>query len=469
MLTVLLAGASLPSRATAALPGPNALFTGFTDDATFRASSSATSAQWLARAQVIGSSWVRIGVHWANVAPARLTHGFQAANPGDRRYRWSSLDTAVRNASAHGQSVVLLLFDAPTWAQGPHRPSNAFPGAWRPSPSALGAFARAVAERYSGHFADPTHAGSTLPLVTHFQAWNEPNLRVYLMPQWNKTAHGAFVPASPKLYRPMLNAVYASVKAVQPHAYVLTAGTAPYGDPPGVDRMPPQVFVRELLCLSGASLRPERCPDPAHFDALDHHPYSVNPTARAFSPGGVSVPDIWKLQRILRAAERSHRALPAGPKAIWITEIDWGSSPPASVGIPLSRQAAYLSLAFFQFWRQGVGHVLWFLIRDNPLFRPVSFTGAGVFFGNGRPKPSATAFHFPFVALRGRHGIVTLWGRAPAVGVVSIERQTGGTWQSVGRLSTTSGGIFFAHRRLGTHLQLRAHIGTAVSAVWATG
>jgi hypothetical protein len=41
--------------------------------------------------------------------------------------------------------------------------------------------------------------------------------------------------------------------------------------------MPPVTFLRELLCLHGDRLRRESCPQPAHFDALDIHPYTLRP------------------------------------------------------------------------------------------------------------------------------------------------------------------------------------------------
>ena len=81
----------------------------------------------------------------------------------------------------------------------------------------------------------------------------------------------------------MLNGAYARVKAVHADNRVVAAGTAPYGDPPQVvNRMTPVRFMRELLCLRGRSLKRTRCSDPAHFDAIDHHPYATgSPTQRA--------------------------------------------------------------------------------------------------------------------------------------------------------------------------------------------
>jgi len=452
--------------AAAGMPGPRYLDTGFADADAFQGLPGSQSAMWLSRAQSIGSSYVRFLVPWGAIAPATLTSRFQPANASDPRYSWSTLDGQVEDAVAHDQHVVLTIDGAPAWALGRDPPPSAPPGTWRPSPSALGAFAHAVAERYSGHFPNPLRPGHDLPRVTYFQAWNEPNLPVALTPQWTRNSRGQWIPASPSFYRRMLNAVYANVKAVQPNAFVLAAGTAPYGDPPGVNRMRPVVFVRELLCLSGPELKREYCPDPAHFDALDEHPYSLTPTIHADNADDVSVPDVGRLSSVLSVAERTGRALPAGPKPIWVTEIAWSSNPPDPLAIPDARQARYLSLAFYELWRQGINHVFWLLVRDFPY---KSLTGSGVYFGNGAPEPSAQAFHFQFVALPARRGVLTLWGHAPTAGAVEIEREDGDAWKPLLALSTTPGGIFYAQRRLGSRLVLRAQMGSVVSLPWAAG
>ncbi|HEY3728957.1 MAG TPA: hypothetical protein VGL51_17390 [Solirubrobacteraceae bacterium] len=456
------AAAAVSRFPSASLPGPRFMSTGLVDDSAFEGPVPATRTTWLRRARQLGSSWVRLGVYWQDIAPPALSPGFRASDPSDPRYNWSYLDAAVRDATASGERVVLTLFHPPAWALGSHAPRSVIPGTWRPRATTLGAFARAVAQRYSGHFADPQLPGRDLPRVSYFQAWNEPNLPSSISPQWTRRRR-AWVPASPGIYRRLLNAVYANVKRIQPKAYILAAGTAPYGDRPGGARMRPVTFVRELLCLHGAALRKGRCPDPAHFNALDHHPYALTPTIHAFNPGDVSVPDIGKLKRILRAAERTRRALPSGPKPIWITEIDWTSRPPDHAGIPLARQARYLSLAFYQLWRQGVAHVFWYLIHDIP-FR--SLTGAGVYFGDGRPKPSAAAFRFPFAVVPGTGRMLTVWGDAPRAGMVTIERRKGRAWRALTRVRTTPDGIFYVRRRLSSKLILRARIDGGATLVW---
>src|SRR5205807_6855079 len=128
------------------------------------------------------------------------------------------------------------------------------------------------------------------------------------------------------------------VKAVNGRDVVITGGTAPFGDTPsgGNGRVPPATFVQELLCLHSDRLTPERCPQPAHFDILAHHPYSIaGPWWRALNSDDVSLPDFGKLTRVLHAAERSGRALPHGHKQLWVTEFSWDSNPPDPQGVKM--------------------------------------------------------------------------------------------------------------------------------------
>ena len=468
VLAVATLGVARPASSQAAsVPGPAVFTTGLVDDPAFQSPSSSVRSVWLARAQQLGSTSVRIGIAWNTVAPFDLPSGFNAANPRDPHYQWASLDATIRSATAGAQTVILLVNRAPNWAEGPDRPSYVLQGAWDPSPQAFAAFAHALALRYSGHFPDPLHHGRMLPEVSYFQAWNEPNLPSYLMPQWVQGVNGSIVAESPVLYRALLNAFYTAIKHVQAHAFVLAAGTAPYGDPPGVGRMAPIVFLDGLFCLTPA-LGAEACADPPHLDALDHHPYGLAPTINARLPDDVAVPDLGKIWRVLHAAERTHHVLPAGPKSLWITEIDWSTSPPA----PLTQavQAAYLSEGFYELWSQDVSHVYWFQLRDPP-GKTNSFAGAGLYFGNGVPKLSVAAFRFPFVALpvpRNKKSVI-LWGKAPVAGTVVIQKRVGNGWRTVRTLRTTAGGIFYAVPRLSPLLQLRARIGAFASLPWVNG
>jgi hypothetical protein len=214
---------------------------------------------------------------------------------------------------------------------------------------AFGRFAQALARRYSGAYPDPLRPGAVLPRVRYWQAWNEPNLSIYLAPQWVRHGHG-FAPASPGIYRSMLGAFYRGVKAGSPQAFVVSAGTAPFENlHPGEARMPPVEFVRELLCLHGDRLVPARCLDPAHFDVLDHHPYAVGgPFSPALDPGDVSIPDLHKLTVPLRKAEQTGRVLPRARKALWVTEVSYDSSPPDPHGVPIRTHARWVAQTLFE-------------------------------------------------------------------------------------------------------------------------
>jgi|ERR1035437_557390 hypothetical protein len=457
---------SATARATS-VPGPSSMSTGFDDFSAFQQVSPSAGALWFSRARALGARTVRLTVYWSSVAPHTRPPGFQASNPGAAGYDWSSLDEAVRNATAAGMNPVLMVLEAPTWAEGPQMPGNATEGAWEPSPQAFAAFGHAIALRYSGRFADPLHRGRELPLVSYFQAWNEPNSPDYLEPQWVQEPNGSIVPQGADSYRSLLNAFYAAVKAVQPAAFVLAAGTVPYGDPPGVNRTPPLVFLREMFCLT-STLAPKACPDPPHLDALDHHPYGIGPTVKARRPDDVALPDLDKIWQVLHAAERTHHVLPAGPKSLWVTEIDWSTSPPAPVTQAV--QAAYLSEGLYELWSQNISHVYWFQLRDPP-GATNSFAGVGLYFGNGVAKLATAAFRFPFVALPVPHNkrSVILWGKAPVAGTVAIQERVGPGWRTVRTMATTAGGIFYAVPRLSPRLQLRARIGTFTSLPWING
>ena len=465
------AGFSLPAvQAAVRLPGLPSLSTGIVDDGTFRDGTTDTRNVWLSRAQQIGSSSVRIAIDWANVVSSAPRRFFRASNPADRNYDFSLIDASVQAAVAHHQQVLLMVYHAPVWAEGPNRPSPQLvsPGSWYPSPKAFGAFAHAVALRYSGRFRDPRNRHAFLPRVRYFQAWNEPNLAGYLSPQYGRTTRGAYVLLSPVIYRAMLNAFYAAVKIVQPDSHVFAAGTAPFGDGPGqhTGRMSPGVFLQGLFCVTPALRRSACSGGPPHLDGLDHHIYSP-PLYHAAIPGDIGIPDLNRIWRIVRAAQRLHTVLPAGQKSLWVTEVGWQSTPPDPVH--LAEQAHYLALDLYEFWSQRVSRVFWFLIRD-PVVPPGEFTAnGGLYFMNGSPKPAAAAYRFPFVAVPAGHRRLTLWGTAPAVGTVVIQQHVGRGWKSILRLRTTSGGIFYSQIRLRGRPQLRATIGGSASPPWIAG
>src|SRR4029078_7194039 len=97
----------------------------------------------------------------------------------------------------------------------------------------------------------------------------------------------------------------------------------------------------------------------------------------------------------------------------------------------------------YRMWLDDVDVITWFLIRDQtdgPFQSGLYFAGPTL--SEDRPKPTLTAFRFPFVAWPKPNGTL-VWGRTPAsdARAVIIERQDGSRWQRVARLTSSSDGI----------------------------
>ena len=293
-------------------------------DGAFLSDDPATRAQWLDRTAGVGATQVTIEANWRNIAGARPA---DPTDPSDPAYDWVLLDAAVRDATARGLSVMLMLFQAPDWAEGPSPapPANAIPGSRRPSPRSLGQFARALASRYSGEFPDPLAPGRSLPRVTLWQIWGEPNYGRNLNPQWERSG-GKWRPAGPEHFRKMINAAYSSLKDVDRSNRVIAGGLLPVGDyKRGGDRFEPLRFLREFFCLRGRrALKPKKCPGKKpHLDVLGHNPLSFGVSAfePAARPDDVWPPDMHKLTRVIRAARAHRRIVPRRGTELWVTEL----------------------------------------------------------------------------------------------------------------------------------------------------
>jgi hypothetical protein len=461
----------LAAGAANATAEPRGLRLGLASD-TFLSSDPGIRAGWGARAQRAGASLVSLHTNWSAIAPRARPPGFEAADPAEPAYDWGTLDAAVRDAARLGLEPVLAINRAPAWAEGPNRPDpgpgefEPPPGTWLPQPRQLGRFAHALAARYSGSYVDPAGpGGGPLPRVGYFKIWAEQNLSLNLNPLWQGRKAVA-----PRHYRAMLNAAYAAVHRASPAARVIVGGLAPYGDrEPGGHRIQPVRFWRAMLCLRGARLRPVECPNPARFDIAAHNPINVwGPARGATNPLDVSTPNVRRLTRIVRRAVRTGHALPARRKPFWATEIWWDSRPPDPDGVSLRRHARFLAHSLFVLWRQGVSAVVWWYLRDqDPGAAGFGSTQqSGLFFRDGRPKPAYRAFRFPFVAGRGLHGRVLLWGKAPRAGRLLVERRTRRGWAPLARPLAGRERVFLARVRAARPLLLRARQDRRVSLPW---
>jgi hypothetical protein len=487
--------ADLQAQDDALLHGPfpsGGLLRGTSDGGLMLSEDPAIRALAMAKSRTAGAGVVRIPVNWRNLVQAAPPPGFQANDPASRAYNFTRIDAAVNSAVAAGLEPLLVVSHAPDFAEASHRWPYAYPGSWAPSPAALRDFAAALARRYGGAFPDPLAAGRSLPRVTLMQAWNEPNLPRSLEPQWVARGSQRWSAFSPELYRQLLDAFYIGVKSIAPKDTVIAAGVAPEGEREGVGAMAPVTFLRGMLCLDWpappaqgrrGSIRgrrgsiPTRCPAPPRFDVLAFHPLSVfDPDVPALSALDVSIADIGKVTGLLRLAERRRTVLPARPKLLWVTEINWQSAPQSPHGVPPGLQATWISRALHRLWVAGVGLVSWeFLIDPYPNLRIAAPTGpqlelsrpAGLYFAgvaNGRadpalarPKPFLTGFAFPFDPLRVDSRHVRIWALLPRPRQpVQLQRLSGnGRWRIVGRLRADGHGVLNALLPLGGVARIR--------------
>ena len=480
LIIIALAAALAALGALASAGGAQArhgLQTGFSDPQAFQFLDAAQREAAFRNLRSTGGSVVRLLTGWRQIAPVEPPTAADARNPAWSGYRWEDTDRMVREARAAGITVLLSFTFAPDWAESAGRSPAAPLGTWRPSAAAYRLFAEAVARRYSGSFTDAS--GVRLPRVRYYQAWNEPNLSDFLNPQWTRSG-GRFRPASPGIYKSLVNAFYKGAKNVRRSNYIVSAGTAPFGENArGQKRMQAALFTREVLCVTGRA-RPRakrRCPGgPVYFDALAHHPYPIGePRRTAANPDDVVIPDIGKLTGPLRVALRAGYAKPRRSKPVWATEISWDTSPPDPDGLPANQVARYTAGALYTLWRQDVSVVTWWLMRDEPLdARGWGYSlQAGVFFrgatvADDTRKPGFYAFRFPFTAYT-KGGVAQVWGLAPRSGRVTIQRRRGGGWRTIARLRTSPGRMFLRPMRLPAGAPLRARQGGETSMTWRVG
>jgi hypothetical protein len=348
-----------------------------------------------------------------------------------------------------GLQPIFLVTDAPRWAEGRGGTATEYAtGGYEPNATAFGQMAQALAARYSGSYR-VRKGRKPLPRVRYFQAWAEANMSNHLSPQWLRVG-GRVVNTAPTIYRQLLNAFYAGVHTAVRNDVVLTTGFESYGDTPfhAPDRTHPVTFLEDLLCL-GSNLRATACPAPAHFDVLASDPYDIAaPTVHAVSTLDASAPDLARLERVVKAALAARTLFPSRAKPVWVTEFGYDSDPPNPTPgtISTSTQAHWLEESFYVFWREHVSTVLWYLVRDQiPPYDANYFSG--VYFRDGKPKPSYTAYRFPFVVMR-RGAQAQIWGIAPVAGALDVQARDGPAWRTVASFAVRTGQVYARLLRL---------------------
>lgn len=392
-----------------------------------------------ARTKATGASFVRIPLEWGAVAPPKEPASWQPQDPADPAYDWQSTDEAVVAAVGAGLVPVLQVNGGPSWAERCVAPSFAMVPLCNPDPDALAAFATAAARHYDGQAA---------PRVQYWQALNEPNLSLFFNPQFD-----GHTPVSPDLYRVLLNRFYAAVKAVNSSDLVISAGLGPVAVPPYT--IGPLRFARLLLCMRGRNHpRPTKgnCEGGVNADIFAIHPYTTGGPTHEGGVNDVELGDLGELRTLIDAADKAGRLHSTFPRTpLWITEFSWDSRPPDPGGLPMRILKRWVAEALYVSWRAGVTHFFWYSLRDsrhNPGEKYSQTLESGLYFRGAtleedRPKPSLSAFRFPFVSYSRQQGLA-YWGRTPTStpGKTVIQVHRAGRWRTAAVVRADGSGIF---------------------------
>jgi hypothetical protein len=354
--------------ALAALAAPAALaadrmWIGFHDDPSFRWVSDRETRIKSAGSE--GATMMRLLVHWNQTVPARPG---RPSDPFDPSYNLGDLDEAVRTAQESDMEVVLTLVGTPRWANGGRSP-NVMPR----RVSDFGQFARAIASRYSGRF-------DGYPFVRFWTVWNEPNLQLFLTPQFDRRGRSV----APTNYARLYAAAYQGIKAGNPRALVAMGETSARGtdNPRGIRPVhSPGRFVEEL-----AKANPR-----LKFDAYSHHPYPFTPNLRPSQK--VRWPNV-TLGSLPFLEARLKQLFKRSSVPIWVTEYGHETRPQDAFGVPYAKQAAYIKQAIsiarsYPF----VSMFVWFVYQDDQgqPWDSGLYTQAGVAKGSSSSRFSAAA------------------------------------------------------------------------------
>jgi hypothetical protein len=446
----------------------------FQHDEILRGSGEDERAEALDEIDGLGVDVVKVLVNWRALAPGGNSRpdDFDGADPGDYEGdAWAPYDSLVREARSRGMRVMFQLGGlAPDWAS----TKAPIPGSGRPSPNQFRKFVKAVGTRYSGSYvvdgggdapgpappedpdmplplplqADTAQAGTTLPRISLYTVWNEPNLGNWLHPQH---MHGR--PYAPHHYRRLVKAAKAGLSA-SGHAKdaMLIGELVPFGE--ANNRIRPLEFIREMACVNrryrpyrGRAARKRGCD---HFRALPgsglaHHPYTFagGPNIGTGSRDDVTIANLPRMVRALNRLGRKNRLKRARMK-IWNTEFGYQTNPPDPFQTPIGKVPGFMGLSEWLSYRnRRVASYSQYLLYD------VQDTGGfqtGLRFHGGRAKPGVyKAYRLPFfVRLRGARKIQA-WGGIRAAGSgsrVTVQVKRGGKWRDLGRATTKKRGYF---------------------------
>lgn len=386
----------------------------------------------------LGVDTVRVVVFWEDVAPESEPQEWNPADPADPNYEFASYDSFMRAAEQRDLDVLVTISGpAPIWATRGGGQESA------PDAARFGVFATALARRYAGGF-DPDGGGGAekLPAASLWSVWNEPNLSIFLQPQFRDG-----LPYSPILYRQLYLAAQDALDRADPDAPLLIGETAPTRGLDGVDPIP---FARGVLCLDPGAARNPVC-ERGEIGAAGWatHPYGTSGTPPYEDPPGpefVTLPSLANLEDVLDEGAETGQVKAELP--VYITEYGVQSRPDPTIGVPLQTQADYLAISEqLAYADPRIASYAQYLMRDDPPDRVPGFRfggfESGLRFWDGPKKPAFDAFRLPLVVRRAGEKVF-IWGLVrPATGPTAVEVRVadGGREKLLRRLRTDPAGL----------------------------
>jgi hypothetical protein len=353
--------------------------------------------------QQLGVDMVRLTLRWDAVAQSSP---IDARNPNDAAYHWDLYDPLLQRLHAAHIGVLISLWGTPPWENDGQQP-NFMPN----DATSLASFAYAASTKY--------------PWITRWTIWNEPNVRLFLIPN------------SPSLYvSRLLNPTYRALKSANPRNLVAGGVTSPRKTPSGVS---PIAWIRGMRAAR------------ALLDAYAQNPYPVRPHETPSSGGCWRCTEITMatLPKLITEVKRRFGT----QTRIWLTEYGYNSKPPSKwLGVSNTLQARYVSEAALRVYLAShVDLLIHFLVRDEPDARKWT---SGFLTSRGKVKPSFSAYALPFAQVS-RHGVrTTVWGQVrPRSGrqPYRLQQLRNGHWRWLGGTRLTTPGGFLRRVVSGGH------------------
>ena len=302
----------------------------------------------------------RFDILWSFVATRQPVN---PQDPADPAYNWSHVDQVLTGLDQLGVTPIVSTYSTPKFAQATR--ATGYVSAYNPNaptPTAFGAFMKAVATRYSGTY--PNAGGGTLPRVRHFEVWNEPNLKNFFR-YGTKSNMGK--------YKGLVKAAYTNIKSANPNAVVI-AGVGGPRSSGGNGNISAKEWMNKLV--SDKSVK---------FDAYSQHIYPSQ-APKFTSPAYEKVFPTWdSLDDIYKALDKKRKGM-----KLYVTEAGYttGPTPFRTVEVTPSVQNKYLkqiyNLPLVKSPRMAA--VVWFNLQDNK-----NWPG-GLLRSSGGKKPSFNSF-----------------------------------------------------------------------------